>query len=91
MILLALALAVSHPAHHRCHISRRVSDVVRGDLTPAQMQALYDYGSCVCGWQGWNDYSIPKPNPPGEFYERLNRFRPSCERDGWNGHRYAPR
>lgn len=60
-------------------------------LTRAEYRQLERYGACVCGPEGYNDFSI-SPGVNYEVYrdqrERRYRFHPSCERSGWIGNRY---
>ena len=65
-----------------CRIPREAYQINR-TLTARQYRRLERYGRCVCGPQGYNDYSIS----PGINYEVFRdpresryRFHPSCER-----------
>lgn len=77
MLILLLAACA-----HSCHVPRAAFVDYR-DLTPSEYTAMERFGYCVCGPDGTVDWD-PRPHKHGGYF-----MHPSCNRDGWNGHRYV--
>jgi hypothetical protein len=54
----------------------------RFERTASEYRAMERFGFCVCGPDGTVDWD-PRPHKHGGYF-----MHPSCNRDGWNGHRY---
>jgi hypothetical protein len=57
--------------------------VVSSEMSRADSKAMERFGYCLCGPEGTVDWD-PRPHNPGGYFAH-----PSCNRNGWNGHRYV--
>jgi hypothetical protein len=76
-----IALLLACLAVHGCHVPRAA--YLERDLTARELRAMERFSYCRCGPEGSVDWD-PSPDRHGRY-----RMWPSCNRYGWNGHRYV--
>jgi hypothetical protein len=78
-VILLMALAI-----HGCTVPR-AAYVMDRDLSARELRSMERFGHCLCGPDGTVDWD-PRPHNRGEYF-----MHPSCNSNGWNGHRYINR
>lgn len=76
LLSLALTVGTAHP----CTVPR--SAYLQRDLTAREQSAMERFSYCLCGPEGSTDWD-PRPHRHGGYF-----MHPSCNRNGWNGHKY---
>jgi hypothetical protein len=91
MIALWLFAAAVHATGHQCRVPAAAYDTLNGsgvvgsvpaELPERKRQALERFAYCLCGPEGSVDWD-PRPHRIGGFF-----MHPSCNKNGWDGHRY---
>lgn len=90
--LFAAAAIFVQAAHHQCRVPAAAYGTLNGsgvvgsvpeEFTARDRLAMERFGQCLCGPEGTVDWD-PRPHRRGGYF-----MHPSCNRYGWNGHRYV--